>query len=141
MFLESLLGSPAQQNAILSLKLASSIHRCYKQLILIKKIMNWTSGLSTLAAILTFATFYMHGEQKIRTVAMTANAAFFILHTALLIMNGHRLRKLLRCTTHSPDSSSFQEDKNTQRSNLSRNIPSSPSGINMYQWNNNRTPR
>ena len=115
--------------------------------------MNWTFGLGTLAAILTFATFYAHGEQKIRTVGMSANAAtmaytaatyiasFFILHTALLIMNGHRLRRLRRCATHSPDSSSVQEDKKTQHSNLFRNVPSSPSGINMYQWNNNGTPR
>lgn len=103
---------------------------------------------------------FLHAwRKKIRMLAMTANtatmaytaatyiagthsiASFFILHTALLIMNGHRLRRLRRCATHSSALSPVQEDKNTKRPDLSRNVPSSPSGINMYQWNNNGTPR
>lgn len=106
--------------------------------------MNWTSGLSTLAAILTFATFYMHGEQKIRAVAMAANgstmaytavtymagthsiAAFFFLHTTLLIMNGCRLRKLRHkeSSVTSPPFTPPLERKHPR--------PASPSGLHMH---------
>ena len=49
--------------------------------------MNWTFGLGKLAAILTFATFYAHGEQKIRAVAMAANGSTMA-YTAVTYMAG-----------------------------------------------------
>ena len=116
-----------------------------------KNIMLLTTALSSIAAALTLATFCMHGEYKIRAVAMGANAAtmaytaltylegthsiaaFFLLHTTLLLINAYRLRRLIQ----------KKAIKNSLISTQHQSVPRpfSPSGINMYQWNNKGTPR
>lgn len=104
-----------------------------------KNIMLLTTALSSIAAALTLATFCMHGEYKIRAVAMGANAAtmaytaftylegthsiasFFLLHTTLLIINGCRLRKL----RHKESSVTSPLERRHPR-------PASPSGLHMH---------
>ncbi len=110
-----------------------------------------TTALSVIAAALTLITFCMHGEYKIRAVAISANAAsmaytaftylegthsiaaFFLMHTTLLLINGYRLRRLIQ--------KKYIQNSliSTQHQSVLR--PPSPSGINMYQWNNKGTPR
>ena len=108
-----------------------------------------TTALSVIAAALTLITFCMHGEYKIRAVAISANAAsmaytaftyfegthsiaaFFLMHTTLLLINGYRLRRLIQ-------KNAIQNSLiSTQHQSVPR--PSSPSGINMHQWSQKGT--